>query len=441
MVKKEAKTAGNPGKNEPRFLKEIDTGKKLFGDVEPEFRFWLSNGTVIKNVHELIEALRTMSPEMFSFHVNKEKNDFSNWIRDIIKDTALADKIKNVRKKEEMLAVLQERKDGFEYAKKQKEEDEKRQKIEIENAIKKIREESPLEKALVKEKAKFVNTDVIINNKKSGKKENIEQIKPIEDFLSETKKQEKNEIMERPKEALMVIKSAPKANGQESHTLRKLDTIRKMAGLEPLSRKIRRMEQRASIKEEPVQQDKKIWKNAGKEEPGQKIVQDAKDISMPEVKEPKEKISGPMRKREKEIAEKEQWLDAEERKLNEKRLKLSKMRVELIKKRSELEKEKFEAYIKKKSKFEEKIMKEMEGKSIEVPHFETHEISEDETGRISEFIQEAKALLSEGRREEAKKKLNDIKIALGAAYLTLNEKRSLEYSIMELEADVKLAML
>jgi hypothetical protein len=39
---------------------------------------------------ELGDALNTMTYETYVFHANKEKNDFANWARDIIKDEMLA---------------------------------------------------------------------------------------------------------------------------------------------------------------------------------------------------------------------------------------------------------------------------------------------------------------------------------------------------------------
>ena len=39
---------------------------------------------------ELEDALNTMTYETYVFHANKERNDFTNWARDIIKDEMLA---------------------------------------------------------------------------------------------------------------------------------------------------------------------------------------------------------------------------------------------------------------------------------------------------------------------------------------------------------------
>ena len=46
-------------------------------------------------MRELGDELKTMSNETYAFHANAEKNDFTNWVRDIIKDEGLA---KNLQK-------------------------------------------------------------------------------------------------------------------------------------------------------------------------------------------------------------------------------------------------------------------------------------------------------------------------------------------------------
>ena len=39
---------------------------------------------------ELAEGLVAMSDDVFAYHVNSEKNDFCNWVRDVIQDDELA---------------------------------------------------------------------------------------------------------------------------------------------------------------------------------------------------------------------------------------------------------------------------------------------------------------------------------------------------------------
>ena len=76
-------------------------------DVKPEHYFWLRDGRAVKNLNELAEALRTMSDDVFRHHVNSEKNDFYNWVRDVFKDSVLAARMRNARTQQKMASVIQ----------------------------------------------------------------------------------------------------------------------------------------------------------------------------------------------------------------------------------------------------------------------------------------------------------------------------------------------
>jgi hypothetical protein len=45
---------------------------------------------MIKSIRELKDALELMSDKTYAYHSNNEKNDFSNWVKDIIGDDKLA---------------------------------------------------------------------------------------------------------------------------------------------------------------------------------------------------------------------------------------------------------------------------------------------------------------------------------------------------------------
>ncbi|MEM4637564.1 MAG: acetate/propionate family kinase [Candidatus Woesearchaeota archaeon] len=61
--------------------------------ISPEHYFILKGGTVIKSLEELVVVLKNIDKETFEYHVNSEKNDFSNWIRYVFKLERLADNI------------------------------------------------------------------------------------------------------------------------------------------------------------------------------------------------------------------------------------------------------------------------------------------------------------------------------------------------------------
>ncbi len=70
-------------------------------DVPPQHVFWVNNGPLLRNIYELRDELKSMRDETYSYHVNREKNDFSSWARDIIGDEKLARDLRKSRGREE----------------------------------------------------------------------------------------------------------------------------------------------------------------------------------------------------------------------------------------------------------------------------------------------------------------------------------------------------
>lgn len=68
----------------------------LLADVPKEYVFWCHDGCALHNMRDLGEALTTMTDETYTFHVNTEKNDFTNWVQDVIKDEKLAKYLQKV---------------------------------------------------------------------------------------------------------------------------------------------------------------------------------------------------------------------------------------------------------------------------------------------------------------------------------------------------------
>ncbi|MDD4859705.1 MAG: hypothetical protein PHR56_05820 [Dehalococcoidales bacterium] len=68
--------------------------KEFLADVPAEFVFRAQDGCIMKNMKELADELDAMTEVTYAFHVNHEKNDFYNWVKDIIKDDRLAKDLK-----------------------------------------------------------------------------------------------------------------------------------------------------------------------------------------------------------------------------------------------------------------------------------------------------------------------------------------------------------
>lgn len=79
--------------------KKINKGNKMskIKDCKPEHYFILVTGVPLKNIKELALALQTMDEWVFNHHVNEHRNDFSNWIKDIFNEDALAEELKELK--------------------------------------------------------------------------------------------------------------------------------------------------------------------------------------------------------------------------------------------------------------------------------------------------------------------------------------------------------
>ncbi|MDP7115676.1 MAG: DUF5752 family protein [Candidatus Woesearchaeota archaeon] len=71
--------------------------RKILSNSPPHFSFWVNNGPIIKNLNELYRELKSMNEDTFRHHVNKEKNDFSNWVKDCLGDTGLAGELRKTK--------------------------------------------------------------------------------------------------------------------------------------------------------------------------------------------------------------------------------------------------------------------------------------------------------------------------------------------------------
>jgi len=78
-------------------------------DVPERYAFYLKNGKKLLNIKELAEELEKMEDSVFYHHVTPERNDFHNWIRDIVLDLELAERILNAKTKEEAAEIVKKR--------------------------------------------------------------------------------------------------------------------------------------------------------------------------------------------------------------------------------------------------------------------------------------------------------------------------------------------
>jgi hypothetical protein len=102
-AKKAAKAAAKPSKAKKAAKKAVAKAQQRVSlavydvqDVPEHQHFYFINGMKAKNVKELAEVMDRLEQEVFDYHVNQEKNDFCNWVRDVFNDIELAEKITGV---------------------------------------------------------------------------------------------------------------------------------------------------------------------------------------------------------------------------------------------------------------------------------------------------------------------------------------------------------
>ena len=86
-----------------------EEAKSSLSDVSADQAFWIYNGPIIRNIYELAQELEQMDAKLYGYHVTFAKNDFSNWIRDILKDAELAKGVAKAASSQAMAAKIRKR--------------------------------------------------------------------------------------------------------------------------------------------------------------------------------------------------------------------------------------------------------------------------------------------------------------------------------------------
>lgn len=84
---------------------------KFLSDVRPEWVFWFCNGTVARNIYELVSTIELLDEDSFKYHVNtdKMKNDFAKWISEVLGDKKLAKNLDGVLEKRKYANKIRKR--------------------------------------------------------------------------------------------------------------------------------------------------------------------------------------------------------------------------------------------------------------------------------------------------------------------------------------------
>jgi len=79
---------------------------KFLEDVSWDSSLKLSNGKTVHGLEQLPIVIKFSDDEVFLTHVTADKNDFANWIREVIGDVELADKLLPIKTKDEFLKFM-----------------------------------------------------------------------------------------------------------------------------------------------------------------------------------------------------------------------------------------------------------------------------------------------------------------------------------------------
>ncbi len=209
------------------------------------------------------------------------------------------------------------------------------------------------------------------------------------------------------------------------------------------------------IEELPATEEEKIKKlPATKAERRNKTViigMDEQDQWKPDIKE-----HSPLDRQAKELERAEQMLSREEEELNTRRLELTRKRYELIKQKGELEKRKFEEFMEqhKLAPQNKEIVRKPSPEHVIAAFREPEQPDAQLKGmpdfrlagaygkeRLEELLEQAKENISGNNIEAAKRALDEVQSVFNTVYMTTSEKKHIEYEILEVEADLKLATL
>ena len=83
-----------------------EEARKYLADVPEEYVFRCHDSCIFKNMRELRDGLANMAEEVYAYHANAEKKDFSQWVKDVIKDEKLATDLQHAATKVEAAKLV-----------------------------------------------------------------------------------------------------------------------------------------------------------------------------------------------------------------------------------------------------------------------------------------------------------------------------------------------
>jgi len=82
---------------------------RVLSDTSGDKCFFCHDGCVVKNLHQLSECLDHIREDSYRHHVTQQKNDFSNWVRDVLGDDKLANDLARCTNHAEAVKAVRDR--------------------------------------------------------------------------------------------------------------------------------------------------------------------------------------------------------------------------------------------------------------------------------------------------------------------------------------------
>ncbi len=86
----------------------LSRAKKILRIVPASKSFWLCTNEYLRSLNTLAIALENASDDVFRYHVDKYKNDFSTWVKDIVDDKDLAREISRIKTRYTLVRKIRE---------------------------------------------------------------------------------------------------------------------------------------------------------------------------------------------------------------------------------------------------------------------------------------------------------------------------------------------
>ncbi len=82
---------------------------KTLNDVPGDKAFWFCNSTRALNLYQLVDTIEHTNDDVFQYHVGENRNDFAQWILDVLEDEVLYNSIKDERDKHWLVQKIRKR--------------------------------------------------------------------------------------------------------------------------------------------------------------------------------------------------------------------------------------------------------------------------------------------------------------------------------------------